>query len=83
MTNKHRAWLHKNRDHIGLMAWLDERSVDGRELVDVRETRIDLHDRAKKANFNLVGLTTFVVEQRTENADNERSYKVDYKPSQN
>ena len=76
LTNKHRAWLHKNRDFIGLMAWLDERSVDVRELVDVTETLIKLHDRAKKANFNLVRLTAFVVEQRAEKTDNERSSKV-------
>jgi len=74
LTNKQRAWLHKNRDFINFLAWLNERSVDVRELVSVTETLINLNDRSKQANFDLLRLTAFVVEQRTQSAEVGRLY---------
>ena len=77
LTNKERVWLDRNRKLILLMADLQERGVDVETMFDVTMDLIKLHDRSKKANFDLVALTTFIVEQRIiESADNGQSSKA-------
>ena len=77
LTNKERAWLDKNRGLLNKMARLEESGVDVWEMFNVTEELIKLHDRSKKANFDLLALTTFIVGERSaESADNERSSKA-------
>ncbi len=64
LTNKERALLDENRDLLNFIARLEEKGVDVRAMVDITEDLIKLHDRSKQAKFNLVALTTFIVEQR-------------------
>ena len=74
LTNKDRAWLNKNRGLINKMARLKEKGIDVEAIFDVTQELIKLHDRSKQANFNLVALTTFIVEQRS--AEVQRSHVV-------
>ena len=75
LSNEERAWLNKNRDLINKMARLDEKGVDVAEMVDITLDLIKLHDRSKRANFDLVALTTFIVEERSaQSAENQRSH---------
>ena len=77
LTNKERAWLDRNRELILKLADLQERGVDVETMFDVMMDLIKLHDRSKQANFDLVALTTFIVEQRAaQSTDNERSSKA-------
>ena len=64
LSNKERAWIDKHKKFILFMSELQERGVDVEAMVDITENLIKLHDRSKQANFNLVALTTFIVEQR-------------------
>lgn len=64
LTNEERALLDQNRDLINFMARLKEKGVDVEAIVDITEDLIKLHDRSKQANFDLLALTTFIVEQR-------------------
>lgn len=57
------------------MAWLNEKGVDAKAMIDVTGEIIKLHDMSLQGNFNLVKLPAFVVEQRTKTI-NERSCKV-------
>ena len=65
LTNKERAWLNRNRELILKLADLQERGVDVEAMFDVTMDLIKLHDRSKQANFDLVALTTFIVEERS------------------
>jgi len=74
LTNKERAWLDRNRELILKLADLQERGVDVETMFDVTMDLIKLHDRSKKANFDLAALATFIVEQRSaESAENQLS----------
>ena len=64
LTNKGRAWLNKNRGLINKMARLKEKGIDVEAMFDITGDLIKLHDRSKQANFDLVALTTLIVEQR-------------------
>jgi len=75
LTNKERAWINKNKDIILLMSNIQKKGVDVEAIFDTITDLIKLHDRSKKANFDLVALTGFVVEQRSaEGLEAGRSY---------
>jgi len=68
LSNKERAWLTQNKKLVLKLANLRKRGVDVEAIFDTITDLIKLHDRSKKANFDLVALTGFVVEQRSAEA---------------
>jgi len=77
LTNQDRAFLDNNWSFLNKIARLEKKGVDVGAMVDIAGEIIKLHDRSQQANFDLLALTTFIVEQRSaESADNERSSKA-------
>ena len=65
LTNKQRAWIDQNRDFTLKLADLQEKGIDVKVMLDVTSELIKLHDRSKQANFDLLALTTFIVNERS------------------
>ena len=85
LSNKERCWIDKHKKFILFLAELEEKGVDVWAMMDITENLIKLHDRSKQANFDLVALTTFIVEQRSaerpqggcDYANREKTFKDD------
>ena len=65
LTSEERALLDEKRYLINFMARLREKGIDVEAMLDITDNLIKLHDQSKQANFDLVALTTFIVEQRS------------------